>query len=216
MGILLNGIWWGFLRRWYGGLFPDETYKILGSRGLQTFVMMLSIFPVAFFQIKFGYELELYYLVICSLAVTCWIQFMFWSRGHGAILDEGRNKNPDISRYDRWFKIPLDFIWDKLLELKNSNKFFGWILQNWSGNKYGYSYDMCWTGCRYTLPMLPVAIFLGFKFLLIGMLVPLVYEFCIRIYERNTTFFNKFHWLNAGHKIAEIFTGFIFGILIII
>lgn len=216
MGIFLNGIWWGFLRRWYGGLFPDEKYKVLGSRGLQTLVMMLSIFPVVFFQIKFGYELELIYLVICSLAVTCWIQFMFWSRGHGAILDEGRNKNPDISRYDRWFKIPLDFIWDKLLELKNSNKFFGWLLKNWSGNKYGYSYDMWWTGCRYTFPMIPVSVFLGFKFLLIGMLVPLVYEFCIRIYERNTTFFNKFHWLNAGHKIAEIFTGFIFGILIII
>lgn len=74
---------------------------------------------------------------------------------------------------------------------------------------------MWWTGCRYTFPMVPVAIFLGFKFLLIGMLVPLIYEFCIRIYENNYKFFNQFHWLNAGHKIAEIITGFTFGALII-
>lgn len=216
MGILLNGIWWGFLRRWYGGLFPDEKYKILGSRGLQTFIMILSIFPVVFFRIKFRYELELPYLVVFSVAITSWIQFMFWSRGHGAILDEGRNKNPDISRYDRWFKYPLDSVWDSLLYLKNNNRFFNKLLRNWSGNKYGYSYDMCWTGCRYALPMIPVSIFLGFNFLLIGMLVPLTYEACLRIYERNLNFFNQFHWLNAGHKIAEILTGFSFGVLSVI
>lgn len=66
---------------------------------------------------------------VLALITTCWVQFMFWSRGHGAILDEGRNKNPDISRYDRWFKVPLDFVWDKLLELKNNNKFFGRLLK---------------------------------------------------------------------------------------
>lgn len=215
MGIFLNGIWWGFLRRWYGGLFPDEKYKVLGNRGLQTAVMILSMLPVFYFQIKSQYNLTMEWNAVLALITTCWVQFMFWSRGHGAILDEGRNKNPDISRYDRWFKVPLDFVWDKLLELKNNNKFFGRLLKNWSGEKYGYSYDMCWTGCRYTFPMVPVAIFLGFKFILIGMLVPLIYEFCIRIYENNSKFFNQFHWLNAGHKIAEIITGFTFGALII-
>ena len=37
----------GFLRRWYGGLFPDDKYKVLGNRALQTVVMigvMLGIF----------------------------------------------------------------------------------------------------------------------------------------------------------------------------
>ena len=40
---LLNGALWGFLRRWFGGLFPDETYKVPGNRGLQTTVMILAL-----------------------------------------------------------------------------------------------------------------------------------------------------------------------------
>lgn len=32
-----------FARRWFGGMFPDEKYKILGNRGLQT-VFVIALF----------------------------------------------------------------------------------------------------------------------------------------------------------------------------
>ena len=36
------GLWWGFLRRWYGGCL--EQYPLLRNRGVQTTAMMLSMF----------------------------------------------------------------------------------------------------------------------------------------------------------------------------
>lgn len=74
----LNGCWWGFLRRWYGGLFPDEQYKILGNRGLQTTIMLLSLFPIIYQQTVSLYSTysQLFNIIYASL-VTAWIHSNF-------------------------------------------------------------------------------------------------------------------------------------------
>ena len=214
MYCLLYGLWWGFLRRWFGGLFPDEQYKILGNRGLQTIVMLLSIFPVSYILCQNNYpQFSIIVNVILASCITAWSQFQFWSRGHGSTFaDMGRNKNPDLSRYDRWFKIPLDYCWNKLLYLKQNNKFFNWLLQRWSGTMYGYTYDMTYHTLRYTLCMVPVSlILLSWSFIIIGLLSAPIYELNIRFYEKKHYSFMDLPYLNTPNKLSEIIYGFVFG-----
>lgn len=213
---VLYGLLWGFLRRWFGGLFPEEKYKILGNRGLQTTIMIICLFPIIFFKCKDLYQaLPLYLCTTIASIITLWIQFQYWSRGHGAtFLDMGRDKNPNLSRYARWFKVPLDYIWNKLLYLKNNNKFFKWLLQRWSGEMYGYSYDMWYHTLRYTLCMVLVSIALAdINYIFIGLLNAPIYEMCIRLYENKSYKWMKYDWLNSSNKLAEILNGFIFGFL---
>ena len=219
MLIFLNGLWWGFLRRWFGGLFPDEKYKVLGNRGLQTTVMILSLLPIIWVNVQEVYAFsDKWVTVIFVLAITLWIQFQFWSRGHGGTFgDMGRTIEPDESRYDRWFKIPLDYIWEKVFELKSKNITVTWLLQNWSGRKYGYTYDMIYHGLRYTLCMIPVTLLLNnFNYTLIGLLSAPIYEMNLRFYERKHYSWMNKPWLNMPSKLTEIEYGFIFGILIML
>lgn len=216
---VLYGLWWGFLRRWFGGLFPDEQYKILGNRGLQTTVMILSLLPVMFVRTKEIYStLNIYIILAITLFITLWIQFQFWSRGHGAtFLDMGRTKNPDLSRYDRWFKKPLDKCWNKLLQLKQNNKIAAFLLQKWSGRMYGYTYDMIYHTLRYTLCMIIPAILLkSLVFIIIGLISAPLYELAIRFYEKANYKYAwmKLPWLNSPNKPTEIIYGFIFGLLV--
>lgn len=216
---ILYGMLWAFLRRWFGGLFPDEQYKILGNRGLQTICMLISLFPVIYLKTLSVYpQYSLIINIILASFITAWIQFQFWSRGHGGTFgDMGRNKNPDLSRYNRWFKKPIDICWNYLLKLKNNNVFFGYILQRWSGTMYGYSYDMLYHTLRYTLCMIVPALLLNtWTFIIIGLLSAPIYELNMRIYEKYK--FNlkwmKYHWLNTPNKLTEIIYGFIFGLLL--
>lgn len=206
---ILNGLWWGFLRRWFGGLFSDN--KILGSRGVQTAVMLISLFPVMLFSTKEVYS-NVYVIYSIAIALTLWIQFQFWSRGHGAtFLDMGRTENPDLSRYDRWFKIPLDYIWNKMLSFK-ATEIGGFLLQRWSGRMYGYTYDMVYHICRYSLCMIVPSIILhNWIYFVIGLLSAPLYELSIRLYEKYHFKWMDIGWLSSPNKPVEIVYGFIFG-----
>ena len=104
---LLNGLLWGFLRRWFGGGF-DEKYKWLGDRGLQTAVMVAAIFAAL-------YDRTIWWV---ALLLAVWIQFQFWSRAVGEILDCGRSPFQNAESYDRWYRVPLDWVYDKLGKTK--------------------------------------------------------------------------------------------------
>lgn len=232
MGIILNGIWWGFLRRWFGGLFPDEKYKVLGNRGLQTTVMLLSLFPVIMYQTIyssssfmlwvssfFESKYHIYYSAAVALVLTLWVQFQFWSRGHGGTFaDMGRTLEPNESRYNRWFKWPLDKIYDILNYLKLNNSTVAWLLQNWTGRKYGYTYDMVYHTMRYSLCMLvPTFALQNWTWFIIGLLSAPIYEMNLRLYEKNENLFlKKIEWLDRANKLSEIEYGFIFGALILL
>ena len=84
-----------FLRRWYGGLFDDKQYPVLGNRGLQSVCMVLAFM---------------------SIYLTNPESWQNWIRGHGCCFDIGRGTEPDISRYnERWYHYPIDFLFDKIL-----------------------------------------------------------------------------------------------------
>lgn len=82
-----------------------ENTLFLRNRGVQTIVMMLSMF-LLFCSFKSWQG------TVASLLLACYLQFQFWSRGHGACFDIGRG-TPDettIKRYnERWYHKPLDW-----------------------------------------------------------------------------------------------------------
>lgn len=137
---------------------------------------------------------------VASLLLACYLQFQFWSRGHGACFDIGRG-TPDettIKRYnERWYHKPLDWWFSKM----NANE-----------HKYGFLYDFLYMGMRYTCPMV-VLYFLSPIFVLIGALVSPVYAFNWTLFEKESWIFSykipKF--CKAPTQISEVVVGFIFG-----
>lgn len=180
-----------FARRWFGGMFPDDKYKILGNRGLQTVFMcllFLSIFVRDYTSLTEW---------IVGIAVTAWLQIQFWSRGHGACFDLGRGVYPPepstLVRYnERWYHIPCDWLFEKVF--KKADK------------KWGFLYDFLYMGLRYTCPMIPL-MFFDWRFILIGLAVSPIYAFCWTLYEREPWIRFKQSWLSAPTKWAELIVG---------
>jgi hypothetical protein len=180
---LLYALIGGFLRRWYGGLFDKG---ILENRALQT------VFMIGAFLTIYVTELSWKSFLI-GLAVSCWLQFEYWSRGHGACFDIGRSTEPTektIKRYNaRWYHIPCD-----------------WLVKKGFFPAYGVRYDFLYMGMRYTCPMLPMMYF-DWKYILIGLTVAPVYDICWLWYYSKVWLKNPPKWLNAPTKVAEIIVG---------
>lgn len=175
-----------FLRRWYGGLFPDDKYKILGNRGVQT-AFMLAAFISIYLTIFTSWENWL-----LAVAVSCWLQFQFWSRGHGCCFDLGKDKNPSaetIERYnERWYHIPCDYLVKK--------GFFTY---------YGVKYDLMYMTLRYTCPMLPM-MFFDCRYFFVGFSVSFIYLLFWELSQKIN--FEKLpEAINAPTKLAEVFCG---------
>ena len=174
-------------RVWYGA---DELPKLLQSRGLQTVFMML-LFVFCFYD---NYSWQGWCVVV---AVVCWLQFQFWSRGHGCCFDVGRGGQPDAAtliRYnERWYHYPCDWFFEKVF--KKADK------------KYGFLYDFFYLTLRYTCPMIPMMIF-DWRYILVGFSIAPIYAFSISLQEREPWVFdeNKWYW-RRGWSLAEILSG---------
>ena len=178
-----------FARRWYGGLFEDDKHKILGNRGLQT-VFMILLFLSIFLTNYTAWQNWVFAIVI-----SCWLQFQFWSRGHGCCFDIGRgNKTEqDIKRYNkRWYHKPTDFLFDKILRKSQA--------------KYGFLYDFLYMGLRYTCPMI-ILMLVDWRFIFLGLFVAPIYAFCWTLYEKETWLRPQKEWINIPTKWAEIIVG---------
>ena len=132
MDILLNGILWAFLRRWYGGL--EFKIQLLNKRFVKTIVMVTAMTAVLV------YDWSSPKLIAISLLYALWIQFQFWSRAVGAILDCGRNHTQTKRNYNRWYVRPLN--WFYRAERKDK--------------RYKKSYDFWFSEMRYGFPMIAV------------------------------------------------------------
>lgn len=173
------------LRRWYGGAFDDGKHPVLGNRALQTVVMILTFVSIYVTNYK-NWQCWLF-----ALVVSCWLQFQFWSRGHGCCFDLGRDEEPSesaIKRYnERWYHYVCD-----------------WFLPS---HKYGFLYDFTYMILRYACPMLLLAI-LDARYVLIGLVVSPVYAFCWTLQDRESWMFDgNPEWLNKGTKLAELIVG---------
>ena len=170
-------------RVWFGS---DDLPKFWQNRGVQTAFMML-LFLACFYDTNFaGWEK---WLVVS--VVICWLQFQFWSRGHGCCFDVGRGGQPDAAtliRYnERWYHIPCDY-----------------LLPN---HKYGFLYDFFFLMLRYTMPMLPMMIF-DWRYILVGLSIAPIYAFSVTLEEREPWLFEKKKWYwRRGLSLAEILSG---------
>ncbi len=191
--VILNGLLWAFLRRWFGGFNPfgKETAagKIFGLRSLQSVVMIGSFFAVLYYR-------ELWYIVLIN---AVWVQFQFWSRAIGCILDCGRNTIQTKKNYNRWYGGALDWIYDRL----------GLV-------KYTGYYDWWYGWLRYTLPMIVPAVTLhSWNFIFIGLASSPVYFGCWRLFEAFPDLCKKLpEWCGEPKNLAELIYGFIFGALL--
>ena len=171
-----------FARRWYGGMFPDDKYKILGNRALQT-AFMLALFMAIY--VKQPNDVLSW---VIAAVISCWLQFQFWSSGHGCCFDLGRGGYPTpetIKRYnERWYHIPCD-----------------WLAKKGYFPYYGEKYDFYYMTLRYACPMIPM-MFFDWRYILIGLSIAPVYEFCWTFKLK----LNKSR-LNSPTKIAELICG---------
>lgn len=179
-------IWGAFLRLWFGS--DDLKPKILQNRGIQTF-FMLSTFIFIFKPD----DLHNWVGWVRSLVISCWLQFQYFSRGHGPAIDTGYDKNPSEDtkrRYDeRWYH----WVCDKLL----------------SNHKYGFAYDCLWLLLRYGCPMLITAILAwNHLYIYLGIIVPFIYVFSNTLQREEPWIFdpNKWYW-RRGWSLAEILLG---------
>lgn len=171
-----------FARRWYGGAL--EKIPVLNNRALQTGFMI-------------GLFLNIYvadwHNWFWPLVISLWLQFEFWSRGHGCCFDLGNGGKPDeatIARYEqRWYHKPCDWLAKK--------RFFGY---------YSTRYDFMYMTLRYTCPMIPL-IFLDWRYFLVGNAAALIYLFCWDLYNSNLWPEKLPSWANSPTKWAEIIYG---------
>ena len=185
---LFYGVAMAFWRRWFGGGFKGR-YKWLDNRGVQAVAGICLMVPFFLYEPDNG----LNWLLAVVFAVYLYAQF--WSRGHGACFDIGRDENPSasaIARYnERWYHLPCDYLLPD--------------------HKYGFAYDFLYMTLRYSCPLLPMAL-LDWRFLLIGLSISPVYAFCHSLGEReNWLLKNVPEWLDKPVKWAELAVGFIFG-----
>ena len=182
---IFYSIWGGFLRRWFGGAL--EKYKILGNRGVQTFFMLLTFLSIYVTDPK-DWRVWVY-----ALSMSCWLQFVFWSIGHGPGFDEGRGGLPNektISRYNKYY---LNVIPD-------------WFAKNGFYSYYGIGYDFTWMLVRYTAPMIPLALLVNWHYILLGLAISPIYLFCWEWYESNVWLFTE-EWRSKATQVAEIICG---------
>lgn len=201
MGIILNGILWAFLRRWYGGL--EFSNPMLNKRFVKTIVMVAAMMGVLV------YDWHSPLLIVVSLIYAIWIQFEFWSRAVGAILDCGRSRTQTKKNYKRWFVVQLNWFYRKKRKQK----------------RYIKSYDFWFTEMRYGLPMLVVW---GMNTLLavwgimppqptyaalvvVGLLAGPVYFGSYKLFDRYNQLYQLPAWIGQSKNLSEIVYGFIFG-----
>ena len=171
-----------FSRRWYGGAL--EKIPVLNNRALQTGFMI-------------GLFLNIYvadwHNWFWPLVISLWLQFEFWSRGHGCCFDLGNGGKPDeatIARYEQcWYHKPCDWLAKK--------RFFGY---------YSTRYDFMYMTLRYTCPMIPL-MFLDWRYFLVGNAAAPIYLFCWDLYNSNLWPEKLPSWANSPTKWAEMIYG---------
>lgn len=188
LGIIFWFIYGAIGRVWFGA---DHLPKILQNRGLQTAYMLCGLMAI-YCPHPFNWV-----GAVLALAVSCWIQFQYFSRGHGVAIDVGDDKNPSddtIRRYkERWYYNACEYLFDKVFKRPD--------------RKYGFLYDFIYLTLRYGCPMLVMSIF-HWHYAILGLSIPFVYTTCNKLQKEESWVFdcNKWWW-RRGWSLAEILTG---------
>ena len=145
--IYLYALFTGLWRRIYG---EGAISGFLGNRGFQAVVFVLVMTLI--YSITYTIT-----CILASLILSVYFYAQFWSRAIGSTLDCGEATHQDKNSYSRWFRIPLDWVYDKL-----------------GKTKYVGMYDFWYMMLRYTLCMVPLCV-MSPCYLLCGISAPIVY-----------------------------------------
>lgn len=184
---MIYGLFFAIWRRIYG---EGTVSGILGNRTFQS-ILCITVLMTIYVTNPYAWECWL-----AALAVSLWLTFQFWSRSVRAILDCG-DENHDAAMYNRWFRYPLDWIYDKL-----------------GKERYKGSYDWWYCTARYTLCMIPMCVF-SFWYLAPGLLSAPIYWGSKKLYEKYPQLSTVAGvWFDHYKNLAEILHGFVFGLTI--
>jgi hypothetical protein len=188
MELLLSIIFWQCFRRAYG----EGKFKKILSRTVQT---IIAIMVLTYQLAEWNWQ-----AVLIALCISIWVVIQYWSRAIGEIIDAGLNHHQDASSYDRWFRIPLDWIYDKL-----------------GKQKYVGFYDFWYSLIRYAIGALPL-LYYSWLALLLMPFQYFIYLGCHKLfYHFPDLYLNKTLerlTLNEPKNLAEVIHGALFGLIV--
>lgn len=183
---MISGLFWAIWRRLYG----EGKLKKYGSRGILT---VLAVLVLCFEITKDNLTIK---DVLFAFVSSIWVVIQYWSRAIGELIDAGLNTKQNKKSYGRWFRIPLDWIYDKL------NK-----------KKYAGFYDFWYSLIRYGIGTLPLVFYSLVALFLIPLQYP-IYLLCHKLYCKYPSMYKLKLTLNEPKNMAEIIHGFLFGLII--
>ena len=186
---MISAIFWGIWRRLYG----EGKFKKFFSRTAQTIIAIIILIG------QLCQELS-WQIVVISLVISAWVIIEYWSRAIGEIIDAGLNHHQNASSYNRWFRIPLDWVYDKL-----------------GKQKYVGFYDFWYSLIRYAIGALPLLYYSWWALLLMPFQY-FIYLGCHKLfYHFPNLYQNKTLeglTLNEPKNLAEVIHGALFGLIV--
>lgn len=182
---MTNIIFWSLWRRLYG----EGTFKQYLSRAWQTIIAILIL----------TYQLHTegtWQSVGIAFMVSVWVIIQYWSRSVGEIIDAGLNHQQNKKNYNRWFRIPIDWIYDLL----GKKKYIGF-------------YDFWYALIRYGIGAFPLCYYSWLAVILIPFQY-FIYLGCHKLYFRFPDMFGLPLTLNEPKNLAELSHGALFGLII--
>ena len=185
----MSALFWLIWRRLYGW---GDFKKIL-SRTVQTVIAIM----VLTYQLKIEWTWQ---AVLIALGISIWVVIQYWSRAIGEIIDAGLNHQQDASSYDRWFRVPLDWVYDLL-----------------GKEKYVGFYDFWYALIRYGIGALPLLWYSRLALLLMPFQY-FIYLGCHKLFAKYPSLYtNKIMvklTLNESKNLAEVIHGALFGLIV--
>lgn len=176
------GIFFAFWRRFFGGY--DSKFNLLEYRGLQMIFCFCAVFAWEFW--KQGKP----WYISTAIAVLVYI---FWCRGHWYYFKCGTEDNKYIDdEMAKGRKPAMNWL------VKPINKWLGFTER---------SKQYCFVGLflRYFIYCLPIAYFVGWHFIAVGLAVPFIYNACFWVE------FPKCKFADSPTNWAELFAGLAIG-----
>ena len=185
---MINVIFWCVWRRLYG----EGKFKKYLSRTAQT---IIAIMVLTYQLAEWNWQ-----AVLIAFGISIWVVIQYWSRAIGEIIDAGLNHHQTKESYDRWFRIPLDWIYDKL-----------------GKQKYVGFYDFWYSLIRYAIGALPL-LYYSWLALLLMLFQYFIYLGCHKLfYYFPNLYQNKTLeelTLNEPKNLAEVIHGALFGLIV--
>lgn len=183
---MISVLFWSLWRRLYG----EGNVKKYFSRTMQTALAII----ILTYQISGGTMSPLFFIV------SVWIVIEYWSRAIGEIIDAGLNQQQTKESYNRWFRIPLDWVFDKIQK-----------------KKYVGIYDFWYALIRYGIGALPLFYYSWKAVFLIPLQYP-IYLFCHKLFMQHPMLYDNMVLrkltLNEPKNVAEVIHGALFGLIV--